>query len=351
MAFGIVPILGIVTANPILPWNESRYAFSNSLALGNCVQQQMSAICPDNSRSTETVCVPIEPVEDDTPPRSCFPHGRHLSWKGDRCVIYKPEILGCRQNFPRFIYIDMGAEHYPSSMGNWFRHRYPNHDAFQLIALEADPFKNGLKGGKSWRSHREVEMLKFAAWTSNTTVEFLSEGFGAHMTGDQNLTGEIQRGNRVDLRKFGDPKQTKHLVQVQTLDVADLLHRRVTPRDYVVVKMDVSYPVCPRLIVASAIVCLMVSHVSRQIEGAEYEVAEGAEYEVAYRPEPHRRNRISYRPALRPLSTRCSWRCMLSYPAVARGGNPWFRVSQNKALSISCRVFGQLACMHTCGSR
>lgn len=253
MAFGIVLILGIVTANPILPWNESRYVFSNSLALGNCVQQQMSAICPDNGQSTETVCVPIEPVEDDTPPRSCFPHGRHSSWKGDRCVIYKPEILGCRQNFPRFIYIDMGAEHYPSSMGNWFRHRYPNHDAFQLIALEADPFKNGLKGGKSWRSHPQVEMLKFAAWTSNTTVEFLSEGFGAHMTGDQNLTGEIQKGNRVDLRKFGDPKQAKHVVQVQTLDVADLLHRRVTPRDYVVVKMDIEgaeYEVVPHLISA-----------------------------------------------------------------------------------------------------
>ena len=155
MAFGIVLILGIVTANPILPWNESRYAFSNSLALRNCVQQRMSAICPDNGQSTKTVCVPIEPVEDNTPPQSCFPHGRHssTSWKGDRCVIYKPEILGCRQNFPRFIYIDMGAEHYPSSMGNWFRHRYPNHDAFQLIALEADPFKNGLKAGKSWRSH------------------------------------------------------------------------------------------------------------------------------------------------------------------------------------------------------
>jgi len=251
MAFGIVLILGIVTANPILPWNESRYAFSNSLALGNCVQQQMSAICPDNGQNAETVCVPIEPVEDNTPPQSCFPHGRHSSWKGDRCVIYKPEILGCRQNFPRFIYIDMGAEHYPSSMGNWFRHRYPNHDAFQLIALEADPFKNGLKGGKSWRSHSEVEMLKFAAWTSNTTVEFLSEGFGAHMTGDQNLTGEIQRGNRVDLRKFGDPKQTKHVVQVQTLDVADLLYHRVTPRDYVVVKMDIEgaeYEVVPHLI-------------------------------------------------------------------------------------------------------
>jgi len=213
----------------------------------------MSAICPDNGQNAETVCVPIEPVEDNTPPQSCFPHGRHSSWKGDRCVIYKPEILGCRQNFPRFIYIDMGAEHYPSSMGNWFRHRYPNHDAFQLIALEADPFKNGLKGGKSWRSHPQVEMLKFAAWTSNTTVEFLSEGFGAHMTGDQNLTGEIQKGNRVDLREFGDPKQAKHVVQVQTLDVADLLHRRVTPRDYVVVKMDIEgaeYEVVPHLISA-----------------------------------------------------------------------------------------------------
>ena len=38
MAFGIVLILRIVTANPILPWNESQYVFSNSLALGNCVQ-------------------------------------------------------------------------------------------------------------------------------------------------------------------------------------------------------------------------------------------------------------------------------------------------------------------------
>lgn len=238
---------GCKIAGPIAPWDTSRYVF-NFTESAVCVTQEMSAVCPGGEFGrTGAVCVPIEPLGLD------FTVAKGASWPDDPFVVYKTEALSCRQKFPRFVYLDLGAEHYPSSVGGWFQKRYPNHYAFRIIALEGDPYKNGLRAGRSWRAHPEVEMLQFAAWTSNTTVEFLSEGFGAHMTSGQNLTGALKNGQNVNLNVYGDRKQTKHLVHVKTLDIADFLQRNFAKEDYVVVKMDIEggeFALVPHLIAA-----------------------------------------------------------------------------------------------------
>ena len=66
--------------------------------------------------------------------------------------IYKQEGLVCNQRFPRSFYVDLSAEHSSSSVGGWFRTRYPNHSTFKVIAFETDPYKNGVRGGRpsSW---------------------------------------------------------------------------------------------------------------------------------------------------------------------------------------------------------
>ena len=43
----------------------------------------------------------------------------------------------------------------------------------------------------------------------------------------------------MDLSRLGAKKETKRLLRVPALDIADFLRRRVTREDYVVVKMDV----------------------------------------------------------------------------------------------------------------
>ena len=159
----------------------------------------------------------------------------------------------CEPAFPHYYYFDLGAEHYPSSVGDWFKHRYPRHRAFNITAFEADPYKNGVKGGTSWAGRKSVEMLPFAVWVANSTTEFISEGFGAHLTGDQDLS---HKNLTHGLRDYGYPRETKRLVSVSTIDFAEFLQRRVTEADYVAVKMDIEgaeYTVVPHLIATGAI--------------------------------------------------------------------------------------------------
>ena len=149
--------------------------------------------------------------------------------------MYKPHQLRCEQSFPRFVYIDIGAASYDASVGSWFRRVYPAHDKFQITAFEADGV--GSKA-RSWKAHPDIELVKMAAWTTNTSLDFIAEGFGAHVT-LANLTAQRAAGVKVDLSRLGEKKQIKTLIRVPALDIADFLRRRVTREDYVVVKMDV----------------------------------------------------------------------------------------------------------------
>ena len=241
-----------VENSPLAPFNATHYSFDEQTAAASCVKQKLSTICPARA-SSEMVCVPIEPVRE-------LHHWKvakskdfgHASWIADSDIMYKPEVLTCPPTFQNLFYVDLGAEHYPSSVGAWFRTRYPNHERFKVIAFEADPFKNGVRGGATWRQRRDVEMLPFGVWTKNSTIEFLSEGFGAHLTGDQNLSA---LGSKFNLKQFGNPKQRKHVVQVPTIDISEFLLRRVREDDYVVLKMDVEgaeFQLIPHLISTGA---------------------------------------------------------------------------------------------------
>jgi len=220
--------------SPIVPFKPSHYAFSRAEALANCVQQQLADICPTTKRASKTICLPTEPLrpasrlQKDKSTRS-----RYISWLAANHVMYKPHQLRCEQSFPRFVYIDLGAASYDASVGLWFREVYPGHDKFQITAFEADPFK-----ARDWKAHPDIELVKMAAWTTNTSLDFISEGFGAHVT-LANLTAQRAAGVKVDLSRLGAKKETKRLLRVPALDIADFLRRRVTREDYVVVKMDV----------------------------------------------------------------------------------------------------------------
>ena len=266
----------------LAPWGASRYNFSRAAAHESCVPQRLSSVCPGFGPQAEQrqLCVPIEPLLPQAALK--WRKGADGSSLDDAYVMYKPEALACSQKFARFVYVDLGAEHYPSSVGGWFKRRYPNHAAFEVIAFEADPYKNGVHADPTgWLTrHRDVQMLPFGVWTHNSTTEFISEGFGAHLTGEQHLLSKVAdlagkqsgqaggggggaaankppgenvlcAGPRCWLNQYSDPRQHKRLVRVQTLDLAEFLRRRVTEDDFVVVKLDcegAEYALVPHLI-------------------------------------------------------------------------------------------------------
>jgi len=167
--------------------------------------------------------------------RDTSPTNKWISWLASDSVMYKPHQLLCEPAFPRFIYLDVGAASYDASVGEWFRKIYPGHERFSITAFEAD-----ILGGKTvtFKKHPEVELLKVAAWIENTTLDFISEGYGAHLVLD-NLTAQREAGVKVDLSRLGEKKQVKRLIRVPAVDIADFLKRRVVKEDYVVMKMDV----------------------------------------------------------------------------------------------------------------
>ena len=85
-------------------------------------------------------------------------------------VTYLPEVLGYHEvrSAPQRVYVDLGANLYDSSIGNWFLRRYPLAASFEsIVAVEAET-----KYDYSYVAHPEVELLHYAAWTENKTLSW-----------------------------------------------------------------------------------------------------------------------------------------------------------------------------------
>lgn len=152
-----------------------RHAF-NSTA---CVWQRLGSFCPRHPDSGGTAgcchadsqarCLPIEPLPLSDwrldPSRS---RGTAKGWLDDAYVLYKPELGHgfLPRNFGSRIYIDIGANAYASSIGKWFRTRYPEGRSFRVYAFEPDP-----RFHRSYRE-RDVQLLPYAAWVENTTITY-----------------------------------------------------------------------------------------------------------------------------------------------------------------------------------
>ncbi|KAI3450270.1 hypothetical protein Pfo_006935 [Paulownia fortunei] len=149
----------------------------------------------------------------------------------------------------RYIYVDVGARSYGSSIGSWFKKQYPKQDKpFEIYAVEADSaFYN------EYEMKKGVTLLPYAAWVRNETLFFeISRGPSRKNEEKGRGMGRIQ-AVQSSSNFMGD------LNKIQGFDFALWLKRTVVERDYVVVKMDVEgteFQLIPRLIETGAI-CLI----------------------------------------------------------------------------------------------
>ncbi|KAL8548988.1 hypothetical protein ACS0TY_008035 [Phlomoides rotata] len=148
----------------------------------------------------------------------------------------------------RYIYIDVGARSYGSSIGSWFKKQYPKQDKpFEIYAIEAD---NAFHD--EYKTKKDVKLLPYAAWIRNETLFF-------------EISREPSRTNKEKGRGMGRIQVVQSSInfmsinKIRGFDFAMWLKSMVGGMDYVVVKMDVEgteFNLIPRLIETGAI-CLI----------------------------------------------------------------------------------------------
>jgi FkbM family methyltransferase len=146
----------------------------------------------------------------------------------------------------RYVYIDVGARSYGSSIGSWFKKQYPKQNkSFEVYAIEADRAFH-----EEYRSKKGVSLVPYAAWVRNETLFFeISREPGKKVVGNSRGMGRIQ-----NVRSYGE-----EVDKIKGFDFEDWFKRTVSESDFVVVKMNVEgaeFHLIPRLIHSGAI-CLV----------------------------------------------------------------------------------------------
>lgn len=149
----------------------------------------------------------------------------------------------------RYVYVDVGARSYGSSIGSWFKKQYPKQNkTFHVYAIEADKTFH-----EEYNVKKGVTLLPFAAWVKNETLSFeINRDPGDKVTVKGRGMGRIQPVNS----KGGFDSEVD---KIQGFDFANWLKNTVTERDFVVMKMDVEgteFDLIPRLFETGAI-CLV----------------------------------------------------------------------------------------------
>lgn len=152
----------------------------------------------------------------------------------------------------RYIYIDVGARSYGSSIGSWFKKQYPkqNH-TFEIYAIEADKAFH-----KEYSTKKGIILLPFAAWVRNETLSFEvnhEKDMKSDEKGGKGMGRIRPTGLPLDRESVGD----MHLIQ--GFDLAEWLKSTVSEKDFVVMKMDIEgteFNIIPRLFESGAI-CLI----------------------------------------------------------------------------------------------
>ncbi|CAI9094201.1 OLC1v1029895C1 [Oldenlandia corymbosa var. corymbosa] len=153
---------------------------------------------------------------------------------------YVPNLVDLRFK-KRYIYVDLGARTYASTIGNWFLKLYPKQsNEFHIFAIEADKAFH-----KEYKNRKGVTLLPYAAWIKNGTLVFGTRNK------KREYTGRIQQQESVITRDYAKEQNI-----VQAFDFADWLIRSFTRQDYVVLKMDVEgseMEMVPKLVETGAI--------------------------------------------------------------------------------------------------
>lgn len=144
-------------------------------------------------------------------------------------IKYLPSIVDISFK-SKYVYVDVGARSYGSSIGSWFRKQYPKQNkTFEIYAIEADShFHNDYKLKKG------VTLLPYAAWVRNESLFFeINRDTEQKIQEKGRGMGRIQPGQSSAKPSNGDVEK------IRGFDFADWLKRTVSKKDFVVVKMDV----------------------------------------------------------------------------------------------------------------
>ncbi|WOH10923.1 hypothetical protein DCAR_0830400 [Daucus carota subsp. sativus] len=150
----------------------------------------------------------------------------------------------------RYVYVDVGARSYGSSVVSWFKKQYPKQNkTFDIYAIEADKTFHD-----QYTNKKGVTLLPYAAWVRNESLFFeINEDPG----GQKDVVKGRGMGRIKPIQSSGN--DVSDVDKIQGFDFADWLKSTVTEKDFVVMKMDVEgteFDLIPRLFETGAI-CLI----------------------------------------------------------------------------------------------
>ncbi|PIN26331.1 hypothetical protein CDL12_00917 [Handroanthus impetiginosus] len=151
----------------------------------------------------------------------------------------------------KYVYVDVGARSYGSSIVSWFKKQYPKQNkTFEIYAIEADKIFHD-----EYKYKKRVTLLPYAAWVRNETLFFEINNDPSHK--------EVEKGRGMGrirpVQSSGSSSSSSFVDEIEGFDFADWLKNTVSERDYVVMKMDVEgteFDLIPRLFKTGAI-CLI----------------------------------------------------------------------------------------------
>ncbi|XAR55775.1 Sterol 24-C-methyltransferase [Bertholletia excelsa] len=170
--------------------------------------------------------------------------------KNVKNIKYLPSMADI--NFKqRYVYVDVGARSYGSSIVSWFKKQYPKQNkTFEIYAIEADKAFH-----EEYSSKKGVTLLPYAAWVKNETLFFeVNQDPGREKQDKENGRGmgRIKPVQSLDT-------VASNVDEIQGFDFANWLKNTVSEKDFVVMKMDVEgteFNLIPRLFETGAI-CLI----------------------------------------------------------------------------------------------
>ncbi|KAI3458214.1 hypothetical protein Pfo_014877 [Paulownia fortunei] len=194
--------------------------YSNTRNLNTGLRQQVECSVPEYKRG---LIRDLEPLIAEEPLDI---------WEGigkeEKNIKYLPSMIDLSPR-ERFIYIDLGAREYESSIGSWFEKQYPKQNkTFEIYAVEADKAFH-----KQYQSRKGVTLLPYAAWIRNETVVFGSKPIVV-----KDKVWRMRPFGRIEGQK-AEEDELSAVSRVEAFDFVDWLKRTVRPSDFVVVKMDV----------------------------------------------------------------------------------------------------------------
>ncbi|KAF8396987.1 hypothetical protein HHK36_018625 [Tetracentron sinense] len=151
----------------------------------------------------------------------------------------------------RYVYVDVGARSYGSSIGSWFKKKYPKQNkTFEVYAIEADKAFHG-----EYQTKKGVTLLPYASWVRNETLFFeINRDPGQKIVEKGGGMGRIQPVQ-------SSANFASDVDKIRGFDFANWLKNTVSERDFVVMKMNMDvegteFDLIPRFFETGAI-CLI----------------------------------------------------------------------------------------------